>query len=380
MDNQHDIFAQCAQTQGIQINKIAPARFAGRGTGIVCTSAIKAGEQLGFVPTALLITTSTAHEDARLQETLIAGKISVHGLLAASLCLQNGRAHAPSSSWLQTWRAVWPSKEDMTQAMPLLWPPALRRLLPPLSQEIVREQRRKLDRDFAAAVIVLPNEVGRDDYEYHWLLVNTRTFYHVTDRTRDLPAADRMALCPYLDYFNHADTEPDQEVCISYGPHTSDFLLAEYGFVPDKNEWDDLRLDHLILPRVSDQQRARLESAGYLGDYALVRRSPCHRTEVALRLLVGPVGAWQQFVDGQRSGVDDEKIVNACLADLLKIFKEEVDTVMKVLTSLEQRTPQELLLQRRWTQIHLSIDNAARTVTADGADGAEDRQDLIAGN
>lgn len=44
---------------------------------------------------------------------------------------------------------------------------------------------------------------------YYWLLVNTRTFYHERPGMKKAKTAreDRMALCPFADYFNHADAD-----------------------------------------------------------------------------------------------------------------------------------------------------------------------------
>lgn len=73
------------------------------------------------------------------------------------------------------------------------------------SSGLLFQQERKLQEDWAIVSKVFPAETLRK-YRYHWLLVNTRSFYY------DLPGAnhheareDRMALCPFADYFNHQD-------------------------------------------------------------------------------------------------------------------------------------------------------------------------------
>ena len=43
-------------------------------------------------------------------------------------------------------------------------------------------------------------------YTYYWLIVNTRSFYYELPGIKAQPARDdRMVLCPFVDYFNHAD-------------------------------------------------------------------------------------------------------------------------------------------------------------------------------
>lgn len=68
-----------------------------------------------------------------------------------------------------------------------------------------------------------------------------------------------MALNPFADCFNHADEgckveygpigfkissdrvyEKDEEIYISYGSHSNDFLLVEYRFILLENKWDEL--------------------------------------------------------------------------------------------------------------------------------------------
>lgn len=47
-----------------------------------------------------------------------------------------------------------------------------------------------------------------DDYVYRWFIVNTRSFYYVRPGTKKediLPPNDCMALCPFIDYPNHAN-------------------------------------------------------------------------------------------------------------------------------------------------------------------------------
>lgn len=136
----------------------------------------------------------------------------------------------------------WPSFHDFQDSMPLLWPdlelaslskdcvpfydtapnvlPS--KLLPPSvsgrwahnhmldSQEtdqnsLLFQQKQKLWKDWAIVSRAFP-EKDLIDYVYHWLIVNTRSFYYDSasvsaPKSRD----DCMILCPFIDYFNHAD-------------------------------------------------------------------------------------------------------------------------------------------------------------------------------
>lgn len=199
-DSEHTAFSEWAQSRGVRVYDVAPASFPGRGLGIVSRNPIEAGAVLMSVPAPVVVTAASAPADV----SRAIGDITVHGLLAASLALD---AQDDSSRWRQ-WRAMWPSKHDFRQSHPLLWDPKLQNLLPPAAKDILREQEQKLAQDFEAVSIPYP-DVARQDYTYHWLIVNTRCFYYVRPGTKDkhsVPPNDRMALCPFMDYLNHAQS------------------------------------------------------------------------------------------------------------------------------------------------------------------------------
>ena len=91
-------------------------------------------------------------------------------------------------------------------------------------------------------------------YLHCWMLVNTRSFYYTTPSMERLPHDDKLAILPIADLFNHADVGYEsefspkkftfildrgycvgEEVHMSYGSHSNDFLPAEYGFVLTDN-------------------------------------------------------------------------------------------------------------------------------------------------
>ncbi|MDA4133584.1 MAG: SET domain-containing protein-lysine N-methyltransferase, partial [Thaumarchaeota archaeon] len=198
------------------------------------------------VPTAALRTLQTVPKT--ISRTLPKG-MTVHGLLAADLALDKSSKYAE-------WDAVVPTMEDF-ETMPILWDARLQELLPSRSRDLLRTQKAKLERDWAIVSAAFPSApaLALETYTYAWLLVNTRTFYHVTPRTEKLPRDDHMVLQPVADLFNHAagegtcavsfdgdgftvsatcDLPAGVEVYICYGGHSNDFLLLEYGFVlPD---------------------------------------------------------------------------------------------------------------------------------------------------
>lgn len=129
--------------------------------------------------------------------------------------------------------------------MPLLWPKILRNrfdgdgpdfekrlcLLPPaidsdcwsqlnphgqgIRPGLLLKQERNLERDWSIVERVVP-DASKDTYMHYWLVVNTRTFYYELPGVNGKrPKEDRMVMCPYVDYFNHADQGVSRAIRVS---------------------------------------------------------------------------------------------------------------------------------------------------------------------
>jgi hypothetical protein len=159
-------------------------------------------------------------------------KISVHGLMAAFLCCGDSRDVSKYAAWM----AVWPTLQDFEENMPMLWPEHLKERIhretastrtvteykPPPARTVLSsmggrskypfeyegplvQQEKNFEKCFRAVRSVFP-DTDRMSYCYYWLIVNTRSFYHLP-RGADTPKErnDAIALCPFADYFNHTD-------------------------------------------------------------------------------------------------------------------------------------------------------------------------------
>ena len=77
---------------------------------------------------------------------------------------------------------------------------------------LLRNQEQKLDRDWQVVHAQYP-DLSCSQFKYYWLITNTRCFYweffklarQAVKKGKRLPRDDCMALCPFADYFNHAD-------------------------------------------------------------------------------------------------------------------------------------------------------------------------------
>lgn len=209
-----------------------------------------------------------------------------------------------------------------------------------------------------------------------WLLVNTRTFYHESPRLRRRAKEDRMVLQPVADLFNHAGSRTGwchvafdaasftvradrryaagDEVRICYGRHGGDLLLVEYGFVLgsdsdeeegeeaeadwlEENCWDEVGLDDVLLPRLSDSAKDKLSEVGFLGGYVLDAGTVCYRTQVALRALcclpAGREEEWRRFLeDGEDADVARQGEIDQVFVNLLEEYR--VQTIGKTIAKV----------------------------------------------
>ena len=180
------------------------------------------------IPTDLLLTTDQIPQEFVQKHA----EISVHGLLASFL----SHASVDDLERHGLWRATWPTEADFANSMPILLPERLRHpfslkgneiespipLLPPaicgawimaggkmmssaFQTSLVAKQETKMKRDWNDVRDIFPN-TNFEAFQYNWLIVNTRSFYYdLPLRYKPKSNDDRMILCPFVDYFNHAD-------------------------------------------------------------------------------------------------------------------------------------------------------------------------------
>ncbi|TEA11983.1 Ribosomal lysine N-methyltransferase set11 [Colletotrichum sidae] len=299
---------------------------------------------------------------------------AVHALLAADIALDT------SPSFL-TWSAVFPSPNSLLSC-PLTWPSSLTSHLPSAASALLASQSAKFESHWALVSASLPS-LTYDSYRYAWLLVNSRTFYHTTPRTLKRPAEDHMILQPVADLLNHAahgchvafDTSsftiradrtysPGEEIHICYGRHSNDFLLVEYGFIMSENEYDEIRLDDVIIPKLGPAERELLKERGFLGNYVLDSEEVCHRTQVALRTRVVNARRWAQFVDGFQDGDAEQGEVDALLRSMLVEYESDIEERIATVEKLEVvEAFQRDMLVTRWRQIQDMVRTAIEKLT-----------------
>ncbi|KAF2146260.1 uncharacterized protein K452DRAFT_263947 [Aplosporella prunicola CBS 121167] len=348
---EHDAFLAWARDRGVVVDGVTPASFPASGLGVI--------------------------KDVRLPLDA-----TVHGRLAAYLTIVHDKPDRPHV----VWEPVWPKKDDFDLIMPLRWDEHEKKQLTPHAKELLANQQSKIDKDWDLLQTHLPNHEDpscRELFTYYWLIVNTRTFYwdyptntrtgKQANKRRKLAPDDCMALCPFMEYFNHADEgcvvdhdvneftvtcnrdyEEGQEVYLSYGSHSNDFLQVEYGFILASNKWDETKLDHIILPQLSKTQKTGLEETGFLGNYTIDSTQTCYRTQAALRSIILPERNWRQFVEGWSDGEKDQKEVYKYCVQLLEQYERDIAKVQKTVEELQEGYRKDTL-KRRWEQIKVIV-------------------------
>ncbi len=289
-------------------------------------------------------------------------------------------------------------------------------VLPASITSMLETQAARFRQDLETALFLIPsakdayqqsNIRAEDSFKYAWCIVNTRCLYfdpspprfghrspqnqhgnvvladeieHPAPRNQFQDSNQLIALCPLVDLFNHTSnpnsackvthdssgftvTSPDapigatgeEELFVSYGPHTNDFLLVEYGFLlpGDENIRDCVSLDPVILPTLSIEQKRRLDAKRYLGEYTLFspqanggEAGVCWRTEVAARIGLISAQQWEGFVDGvldeDELGDEVREKAGAVIRTWVEAMRQHVERSVSGLEGLAQ-DPTEIL-------------------------------------
>jgi hypothetical protein len=152
---------------------------------------------------------------------------------------------------------------------------------------------------------------------------------------------------------------------------------------------DEIRLDHVIIPHLSDETKSQLQDVGFLGGYALLpieypcyRKSPdadppckdhcrqpwelCFKTQVAVRAVLLTANEWEYFVtNGEDLSGDQSAAVNKWLQPHLQDLSTEALKKHADLQKLldgdeplsEDRAVGVRMLQDRWSQISSHLGN-----------------------
>lgn len=189
-----------------------------------------------------------------------------------------------------------------------------------------------------------------ETFEWAWTMVNSRCIYQALSGTSSRD--DNYACAPLIDMINHVPSAKEHcklsydikglsvvsnswyktgdEVFISYGAHSNEALLCEYGFViPHGNSDNCLFLDEAVKALLQSYHVSLLMEIDYYEDYTLDWDGwPSFRTEVALRVALLAEEECEedaqgyrrlmQFINGHSSGRTEEAAMRRLLERLLR--------------------------------------------------------------
>ncbi|PYH41609.1 ribosomal N-lysine methyltransferase [Aspergillus saccharolyticus JOP 1030-1] len=161
-------------------------------------------------------------------------------------------------------------------------------------QNLLSQQEQRLQSAWTHVRTVYPETDWRT-FAYYWCIINSRSFYYVSPG-KDEPEDwnDAIAMVPFADYFNHADDdeceviwtgenylfkatrqyEQGEEIYMSYGAHSNDFLFVEYGFYLPTNPSDTIYLDDIIFQDLTIDQKKDLAAQDLFGNFDLTLTPP----------------------------------------------------------------------------------------------------------
>ena len=374
-NDKHVAFEHWSRTQGVEINGVAPVELVSRGVGLMTTKNVKRGERILFIPEKAMFKPSLS--------TLKADKLDAASP-QAQLTISAMIAFRQSDSKFSIWEQTWPTRENFAQSFPIYWPQEAIKLLPPSVNQPLDRQLADYQKDWNVTKDVCQRRgFDEQDFKYYWMIVNSRSFHWKPSHAR----AGSMVMCPFIDYLNHGPTgstclvsqnnkgyevhadrdyERGEEVLATYGGHSNDKLLVHYGFICSNEPKgpsvdDDIRLDHLIIPRLEANIRDQLQDVGFLGGYSLIPTSNelCFKTQVAIRAATLTCNEWEYFAaNGDDLAADHSATVNNFVKALLTDYRS--DAVQK-LSDVQRLGSQPTMLSSRWKQIIDAIDTFSKS-------------------
>ncbi|KAL4903181.1 hypothetical protein BDW74DRAFT_186502 [Aspergillus multicolor] len=416
---EHITFTEWAVSLGISLKGIAPARFPGRGLGMVATRVIRVNEIMLSVPVALMLTRDSIPESF---VTLFPKDVTNHALLVAFLC----HGDSKSQPGLDVWKSVWPTWEDFETSMPVFWPgwlsgsssnpeataqiqdlnaesssrldsnsklsPNLSLLPPSISghwntirnqnpesnsepgpnythetryQNLIPRQGKRLLDTWEAVRSVFP-ETDWKSFAYNWAIINSRSFYYLSPGKEE-PGDwnDAIGMVPFADYFNHAD---DAACEVTFDGERYRFQASRRydGFCPDQNPSDGVYLDDIILPELTRFEKKELVEREHFGNYEITTSGADTSTMAAANIKYMSRSQWRDHVDGVSDQGFDAGKTTDILRGWIEVYQRECTVTITALEELLKSGKEKekvALILARWKQIYSLCENAVKSMT-----------------
>lgn len=180
-------------------------------------------------------------------------------------------------------------------------------------------------------------------YLWSWICINSRCLYMKLPQSKN--SSDNFTMVPYADFLNHSSDDKcgikidvngfkvitnskystNDQLLFSYGPHSNEFLLCEYGFTLSQNKWNYLDISNFIIPLLKPKQIEFLKEFDYFDDYTITESSGISfRTEIAFATLQEPLPKESTRLKSLINGIIDGKVYSKTTNILLSKILEKV--------------------------------------------------------
>lgn len=246
--------------------------------------------------------------------------------------------HGSIISFWQPFFDVWPILDDL-KSIPALWNTSkfspYKHLLPFLtstSRVHCDKMSNLISQDWGILSPVIEQWLESFDIQYTmdeiyemylhiYFIINSRCLYAEVPLKKD-DTSSKFTLVPYVDFVNHSE-EIDrfcypkmdyahkdgpglgqfvircgsyayntigEQILFNYGPHSNDFLLNEYGFTLEKNNWDYIDISTIIKDMIVQKKEIKMEEFlkknGYGSEYMINNDGFNYTSIVAISLYV----------------------------------------------------------------------------------------------
>ncbi|KAL5045450.1 hypothetical protein BDW71DRAFT_208264 [Aspergillus fruticulosus] len=262
-------------------------------------------------------------------------------------------------------------------------------------QNLLPRQEKRLRDTYDAICSVFPATEWKD-VAYNWAIINSRSFYYVSPgKNEPSDWNDAIGMVPLADFFNHKDdascevtfdgenyrfqaarryaqpnsnqqykTEKGEEIYMSYGSHSNDFLLVEYGFYLDDNPSDGVYLDDIILPELTRSEKKELAERECLGNFEITASGADSSTMAAASIMYMSRQRWREYVAGvSETGFDAGKTISI-IRGWIEVYLRECTTTIASLVEMsksEKEKDKVDLILARWEQIHRLCGRALKS-------------------
>ncbi|RCK64955.1 Ribosomal lysine N-methyltransferase 2 [Candida viswanathii] len=279
-------------------------------------------------------------------------ELSSFQLLSIYLTFEKQRG---GNSFWKPFLDMLPSMDDF-YLMPIHWSDEVCKLAPDSTQKSNLKVRERFETDYRVICNLIQTKTDvdvttllpRQDMLLSWLCINSRCLYMSLPTSKS--TADNFTMAPYVDFMNHSSDDHctlkidgkgfqvlttssynvGDQVFLSYGPHSNDFLLSEYGFIIPENRWNDLDVSKYIIPLLKLQQIEFLKENDYYDNYTMTKEDVSFRTQVALATVQEKDPKTSRKLAALINGINDGEVFrrdsNLLLTAILRKVIHEAET------------------------------------------------------